>query len=83
MSSFYTLILSHKFEFLHTVAETQWSSTSSIKKQDRLGGCRKGMSFKTMFEEAMKNTGFHSLLPLESGCLVALVGLLEATVHIQ
>lgn len=53
------------------------------KKQDSLGGCRKGMPFKTMFEEAMKNTGFHSLLPLENCCLVALVGLLEATVHIQ
>lgn len=41
------------------------------------------MSLKKMFEEVLKNTGFHFPQPLESYCLVVLVGLLEVTLQIQ
>lgn len=55
--------------------------TSSVKQSRTVRGG--GVSFKKMFEEVLKNTGFYFLLPLESYCLVVLVGLLEVTVEIQ
>lgn len=66
---------------LHTLAEVLWSQPLQLNRAGQFRGG--GVSFKKMFEEVLKNTGFYFLLPLESYCLVVLVGLLEVTVEIQ